>query len=151
MSEKLYPDGTDCMWLALDRDGHVGAFTTGGSGPIPLGLLEAGQCPLDGLEERIGELPHTSTARLLVSQKRPDDFIDLAERGIFAYDWTDVHRTARDEICAYELIAVPSNPIKIGQLPHDIAMLAESSKLQDVTFETATSLDVRKSLSCVEG
>jgi hypothetical protein len=146
---KSYPDGTDCLWLALDRDGHVGAFTTGGSGPIPLGLLQGGQCPLDGLEARIVELPHTSTARLLVSMPRPDDFVDLAERGIFAYDWTDVHRTARDEIGAYELIAVPSDPIKVGQLPQGIALLAASSKLQDVTFETATSLDVRRSLRCV--
>ena len=150
MTAKAYPAGTDCVWLALDQDNHVAAFTTGGSGPIPLKVLEFGEGPADEIEVRIKELPLASAARLLVSLKRPDDFVDFAERGIFAYDWSDVHRMERDEICAYELVAAPSSPINVGQLPSKIAAFAERNKIEGVVFATTQRIDVRKSLNCIE-
>jgi hypothetical protein len=33
-----YPDGWDVTWLAADVEGRVGAFVTGGEGPIPAAL-----------------------------------------------------------------------------------------------------------------
>ena len=143
-----YPNGIDCIWLALDRDGHVAAFATGGAGPIPSSVLDDGQIPED-LELRIRALPRTSAARTLVSYKSLDDFVAIAERGIFAYDWSDVHRTLQDEIGAYELIAVPSKPIRVVDLPRDIAAFATGSKL-DMTFDGANRLDVRRLTNCVE-
>ena len=50
------------IWLALDRDGHVAAFATGGAGPIPSSVLDDGKIPED-LELRIRALPRTSAAR----------------------------------------------------------------------------------------
>jgi hypothetical protein len=151
MTEASYPQGMDCIWLALDQNDCIAAFVTGGSGPIPIKFLEAEHNGIEEMEERIGELPRTSTARLLISLKRPDDFIGIAERGIFAYDWSDAHRTRRDEIGAYELIAAPTNPIKARHLPRDVAAVAGSTRLDHATFQTAKTLDVRKSLNCVEG
>jgi hypothetical protein len=151
MTAKPYPEGIDCEWLGLDGHGHVAAFVTAGCGPIPAQLLEAEPCWLDLLDEQFDKLPRTCAARLLEPLKRPDDFVDIAERGIFVYDWSDVHRAGKDRINAYELIAVPSNPIDVSQLPHDLAALAASSRLADVAFETAKRIDVRQSLGCVEG
>jgi hypothetical protein len=151
MAGKQYPVGVDCVWLALDQEGHVAAFATGGSGPMPLHLLEAQGQVVENIEARLGELSRTAVARLLVSLKRPDDFVDIAERGIFAYDWSDVHRAERDEIHAYELIAAPSEPIKITALPDDVARLAAKTKLGNVTFGIEATLDVRQSVGCVEG
>src|SRR5262245_63340856 len=89
------------------------------------------------IEQWLDQLPRTSEMRLLVEPKRPDDFIDIAawnlrvrlECGIFAYDWNDVHRTRREEILKYELVATPLHPIKVTQLPDDLAELAMRSKL----------------------
>lgn len=128
----------------------MAAFATGGSGPIPVGVLESAECAIEDVEETVAELPRTGVAQLLVSLKRPDDFIAIAERGIFAYDWSDVHRMQRDETRVYELIAVPTSPIKLSQLPDELARLAARSKLEDVTFETERKLDIRKLLSCVD-
>ncbi len=137
------------MWLAVDALGHVAAFVTSGSGPIPRRLIEDGLCPMPGIEGRIGELPRTSVVRILASLKKPDDFVEIAERGIFAYDWSDVHRARTEAISAYELIAVPSSPIGFAQLPEDLAALAVASKLERVTFQTARRVEVERSLDCM--
>lgn len=150
MTAQSYPDGIDCVWLAADSDGHVAAFATAGSGPIPVGVLESAECAIEDIEGKIVEMPRTGSAQLLVSLKRPDDFIDIAERGIFAYDWSDVHRTQRDRTGAYEPIAVPTSPIKCSQLPPELARLVARSKLEGVTFATEKKLDVRKLISCVD-
>jgi len=100
-------------------------------------------------ELRIRALPRTSGARTLVSYKWLDDFVAIAERGIFAYDWSDVHRTLQDAIGVYELIAVPSKPIRVVDLPCDIAALTTGGKL-DMTFDGANRLDVRRLTNCVE-
>jgi hypothetical protein len=88
---------------------------------------------------------------LLVALKRPDDFVDFAERGLFAYDWSDVHRARRDEISAYELIAVPTSPINVAQLPEDVATFAADVTLRGVIFGTGVNLDVEQSIGCVKG
>lgn len=147
----MYPEGIDYVWIALDRNGHVAAFVTGGSGPIPFRLLQLKDDLMGGIEEQINALPRRSSAQLLVSLKRPDDFIDIAERGIFAYDWSDVHRTKGSETFAYELIACPSDPVNVGQLPMEMAVLVAKNRLDDVTFESSARLDIHQSVSCVAG
>jgi len=151
MTKRPYPDGGDCVWLARDKAGHVAAFVTGGAGPVPAAVLDSGECDIEEIEGRIRQLPQFSGARLLVQLKRPDDFIAIAQRGIFAYDWSDVHRTEHNEISAYELIAAPVDPIKIFQLPLEVASLAMNIKIESVIFETTKVLDVRETLNCVEG
>jgi hypothetical protein len=89
MAEFFYPDGVDCVWVAFDRDGHLGAFVTGGSGPIPVHLLAPGLLAVEDIETRLALLPRVSAAGLLVQIKRPDDFVAMAERGLFVYDWSD--------------------------------------------------------------
>lgn len=150
MSASPYPEQVDCIWLAVDRAGHVAAFATAGVGPIPRSVLEEVHT-LRALELQVVDLPRVSAARLLVSYKRPDDFIGFAERGIFAYDWTDVHRTQLNQIGAYELVAVPANPLGIADLPQPIAVQALKSKLEGTAFAGANLLDIRRLLSCVEG
>ena len=96
-------------------------------------------------------MPNVSGARLLVSVKRPDDFVDLAERGIFVNDWTDIHRTAREAVGAYEQVAAPVKPIKMDALPADLAAVAKALKFVDVAFADEKRLDVRTYMNCCEG
>jgi hypothetical protein len=124
----------DCVWLASDRDGYLAAFITAGIGPVPVEALESVDVPVEEVESLLCEMPKVSQAKLLVSVKRPDDLIDLAERGVFVYDWTDVHRTARDAVGAYEQVAAPANPIQQDRLPDSLAALAKAVKFADVRF-----------------
>jgi hypothetical protein len=109
VNKRAYPDGLDCVWLASDRNGQLGAFVTAAVGPIPISALSGTSLPFGDVEEAICELPPVSDVRLLVQMKRSDDFIAMAQGGVFVYDWSDVHRTMRESIHAYELIAMPLN------------------------------------------
>src|SRR5215472_14947016 len=95
MATQPYPINLDCVWIASDRDEHCAAFVTAGVGPIPALVLNntAKSVLIESIWEAILRLPKVSTCRLLVSVPRPDSFIAMAERGLFVYDWSDVHRT----------------------------------------------------------
>jgi hypothetical protein len=150
MSTQPYPEGLDCVWLASDRDGHLGAFITAGVGPIPLTVLDSACMPVDDIEGHLCRLPPVSRARLLVSVERADDFIELARRGVFVYDWTDVHRSTRAELRVYEPVAVPTHPITVRSLAPDLARLAQASRFTDVAFAAGEAVDVRAHFGCDE-
>jgi len=147
--ERQYPYELDCVWLASDRDGNVGAFVTGGVGPIPVLCLDPERFPVEDIEARILELPVASTARLVVTLKRPDDFVSFAQRGLFAYDWSDVHRVRSEAIHAYEQIAVPEAPLKVADLPAEMLPLVIGIVL-DVAFERASRIDLTGQVDCRE-
>lgn len=148
MSARPYPDGIDCSWLASDQTGRLGVFITAGIGPIPAAVLDSAYMPIEEIEERLCQLPAVSSAQLLVTVKRPDSFIDLAERGIFVYDWTDIHRIKALNL--YEPVAVPTGPINMDVLPDDLVAVARAVRLDGVEFEARKSLDIRSLISCVE-
>lgn len=80
-----YPDGSDMAWLALDRDGFIGQFTTGGQGPVPrLALVEA------ELHVALWELIETRApfheAALNERYTVSATFRFCAAHGVFAYD-----------------------------------------------------------------
>ena len=151
MNDRQYPDGIDSVWLASDRNGHLGAFVTAGVGPIPILALNFDDPAVEDIEQLVIDLPKKSAARVLVSVPRPDDFIDLTERGVFVYDWSDIHRTTRDVIKAYEPVAAPVNPITIDTLPASLAQAAKNLKFVDVAFVSGQPLDVRTLTRCCEG
>jgi hypothetical protein len=147
---ELYPGGIDWVWVAADRVGNVGAFVTAGSGPIPVNVLHAGLGLLEGIEEVVWSLPRTSEAQILVVTKRPDDFVAMAERGLYVYDWSDVHRTARDALGRYELTAAPRSPIQARDVPSELADALSRARFDTVLFASEHTLDVRALLRCRE-
>lgn len=150
MNEKLYPEGIDCVWLASDREGHLGAFVTGGIAPIPTYWLNSENMQIEDVEGSVCELPNASAVRMLIEIKRPDDFIEMASKGIFVYDWRDIHRTS-DRCNTYELVAAPLTPITIDGLSGDLADMAKSLLFGDVAFVDGQPLDVCKYTSCRDG
>ena len=147
---KSYPDGIDCVWIAADRAGNLGAFITAGMGPIPSVALDFESKSIYEIEAEICLLPVSSTANLLVSVKRPDDYIDFAERGLFVYDWTDVTRTKRESLELYEQVAMPSMPLKLDSLPSNIFSIAESVIFAEILFSGSRTLDVPAFFECVK-
>lgn len=136
-SISIYPDGVDCVWIASDKNGNLGAFATGGIGPIPVPALTGGIL-IDEIEETLCQLPRISEVQLLVAIKRPDDFVAMAER----YDWSDVHRTASEEIGAYELIAKPVVSILADALPASLASFATYISFNNSNFAESNLLDI---------
>jgi hypothetical protein len=117
--------GVDCGWLAVDRDGHVALFFTGGEGPIH---GDAG--PFDKAADRaLRQMPASSQFELL-TDAHPDDVSDAASRGLFAYDWADSRRTSQDGIEGYELVARPDRPIHWTELPEPARTAAAAARVE---------------------
>jgi len=125
-----YPEEIDCLWLGTDAHGNVGAFVTAGRGPIPEAILQIPSNLLEELERMANELPRTGLAVSVAPMKRPDDFVALAERGLFAYDWSDLHRMLADATGKYELMASPGVAIKLSDLPQDLMAVAECASVE---------------------
>jgi hypothetical protein len=149
MTKQPYPEGIDCVWLASDRDGWVGAFVTGGAGPIPDRLFSLGFVPIVDIEEAICRLP-VRYPDVLEKAPLPDSFIKLVERGFYVFDWMDVHRTARDCTGAYERVAQPLRPVPVRSLSAELAIVAEALRFSNLEFAGTQQLDVRQHLGCRE-
>jgi hypothetical protein len=80
----------------------------------------------------------------------PDDFTRFAKRGLFAYDWQDVHRVSYEKSGCYELVARPTRKLADGRLPPDLARLAGLTRLQAITFEEATMIDLANYVTVVD-
>jgi hypothetical protein len=128
-----YREGIDCVWLAVDRLGNVGAFVTGGEGPIP-GSAVAGVDLLPPLEEDLVSLLKIAGARQVVEYKNPSTFVAMAERGIYTFDWRDVHRTNSESTGRYELVCAPSMPLKAEALPRELQTIAMATCMASLEF-----------------
>lgn len=146
-----YPQGVDCAWPAVDKFGNVAVFITAGEGPIPRDAIVGSALPLEAMERMLMELPVTSEWRLSISVPRPDDFIALASRGLFVYDWQDLHRSLSDRTRAYDLIAEPTSPISVGLLPDGLRNLAEKYLVGSGTvFGSSKQLNVAEYVDCID-
>jgi hypothetical protein len=123
-------EGIDVAWLAMDSFGHIGVFTTGGKGPIPRTALPT----VESAEESVALLPEVSGTELHARLSRPDDYVAFSKRGIFAFDWVDVHRVDADASNAYELIASPTVPVKLEALPAEVRALASATAFPNLAF-----------------
>lgn len=142
-----YPQGYDLTWIARDEAGRLAAFITAGEAPIPLCVLSAGEAELLTTESKALELPLTGAAKLHVNVPRPDDFIALAQRGLFVFDWRDAHRALKDRSGEYELVASPSVPVididgSIANLVGVCALLVGVDLRELATVDVRTHFDV---------
>ena len=124
----------DLAWLATDSAGLIAAFLTGGVGPVP----DSAMVTIEGAEQTALALPESSDCELSVNVPDPSSFVALANRGLFVYDWADVHRTTSASSNMYELVAVPTNPLRLSAAPPDVQRTAETVTLLDATFGSPT-------------
>jgi hypothetical protein len=104
-------EGGEFDWFAVDGAGHVGHVATAGFGPVPANVLarltEASELPervltLPAIGEATGHLPG-----------RIDDWLEMARRGLFSYDWQ--HWSG-----PYRRAATPSVPVHVADLPVEV-------------------------------
>jgi hypothetical protein len=74
--------------------------------------------------------------------------VALAQRGFYAFDWRDIHRTTQDAVGMYELIAAPTTPIELDQLPVSIGQVAWPVTFATATFNGKVILDVLAHAEC---
>jgi hypothetical protein len=120
----------DLPWIAVDVAGRLAVFTSAGEGPVPPSALQGSAA----VEAVAAKLSVVGGSKLLINYPRPDDFVSFAERGLYAYDWCDAHRTAAASTGCYELVAVPLRPVLIGELPEGLRSLFEATTIADACF-----------------
>jgi hypothetical protein len=126
------PIGIDYAWLACDADGYLARFTNAGKGPIPAAVLAVRELA-DRAELLTRSLPIVGGHEMQISLPNPNDFIDIAQRGLFGYDWQDAARTAGYTGC-YEIVSRPLRPLRVEELPLDLRRLAELVRFEGLGF-----------------
>ncbi len=149
MTALRYPRDLDWVWLATDGDGRVAAFVTAGEAPIPALAMEIQFRDSAHLEAAAAALPTSSGTRTFGTPGDIDSFVELARRGLFVYDWQDVHRPVREETGAYELVAAPTTPSRAAELPPLLRVAAMSVRLPKVRFDETPLVDVRGHAACI--
>ena len=130
----------DLAWLVSDSADCLAAVVTAGAGPLPESVFR-GPVDLLDLESRLLQLPVVGAANTLVENGDMTSFLALAMRGLFVFDWTDVHSSGRAKIDAYQLVAAPSCAIHTFDLPADLGAVALRQRLSSA-FGDHLTLDM---------
>jgi len=137
-----YPFGTDFVWFALDRLGNIGAFITGGEGPVPLMALDVTLTSVTALEAIACDHAVQSDIEMVVTEDfNLESYLDLAKRGFFVFDWSD---TIRPTTHTYNLIVRPQNPREISSLCSELKSQVEEIIL-DSNFSKIDTIDLTNS------
>jgi hypothetical protein len=121
--------GREYDWIASDPDGRVGFFSTAGAGCAPASFM------LDtDVHERAIELILAAPARCRATFApvlgRPDlenTWERMAERGVFAFD-------GDPNGGPYRLVARPTAPMRVSDLPEGAREVAEAVLLPRIRF-----------------
>ena len=139
--EEAYPEGMDFVWLAGDSAGHVGAFVTAGCGPVPVEALRTQS--LENVEEIVRTLSERGDARVVGAKGDLSSFAEMARRGVYVFDWTDVHKAQSRETGFYERTAEPTSPRSASDFAVPLFTFA------DIDFALSQQIDVRSRSSCL--
>jgi hypothetical protein len=128
-------EGCEHDWLAVDMAGHVGFFSSAGSGVAPRAYLDD-LAAFEGAIEVLGAMPKITTATC--NRDLPPGHVDtwraMAERGLFAFDSDPLGGP-------YRIIATPHAPVLVTDLPADIGRLLSRVILLGVRFAEAVEID----------
>lgn len=157
---ELEEEASDYDWFAVDREGRVGHFTTGGFGVLPRSVA-ASSDDHKAITEFFRSLPVSSEASLAPkaqeAAKNPklrrtwtgpmsastaathcfEDFVQMASREVFSFDHSyglDCSMRRMRPCPVYYLIARPSNPLHVATLPLDIRTVLNRTVLSLADF-----------------
>lgn len=133
-------DGFEYDWLACDKSGQVGLFSTAGTGYAPEVFLADTEVYDKAIDE-ILKLPVTTSAKTFpkIKEDLENRWKQASKRGFYGYD-TDFNSGD------YSLVSIPKNPIFIEELPVEIAEVVKQFRFEDVLFDSTdcfTKLDIK--------
>jgi hypothetical protein len=137
-----YPAQIDCVWLAVDFCETTAVFITAGEGPIPQCVLDQDDFDVLDIEESVLQLPESTTGKVLIDVPRPEGYSELATRGFFVFDWTDIHLSSSECRNAYELVATPTIAIQMEKLPRSLTSIARLVRFKGVEFASSNFLSI---------
>lgn len=143
-----YPEYIDCLWLAIDKHGNVGAFITAGEGPIPCTALACDMDNFLSLEDNVLKQVVVCQPDVIVDVPRPESFAEIASRGLFVYDWGEFTANPIGEIHSYRLVATPKNPLRYTALPQELSEIATSTTLNKHDFGFDKIINPVDSMAC---
>lgn len=108
--------GVEYDWIAIDVEGALACFSTVGEGFVPASFIESvGEH--DGALDKIFDSPILSEALAYPSVQAGvrNVWKDLADRGVYAYDFDLVSRS-------YKLVGRPGVIVNVGQIVPGLAI-----------------------------
>jgi hypothetical protein len=126
--------GLEYDWLASDADGHVALFSTAGGGRVPDEFLRDVDL-YDAAIKVILRLPTRTGARFAPTLPAglQNDWKLMAERGLFAFD-SDPNGGP------YRVVSAPNEPMRLTELPEEVAAIAGRIVFDDLRFAALTEL-----------
>jgi hypothetical protein len=143
-----YPSQIDCVWLASDGVGNLAVFITAGIAPIPAIALSQAYGPILDVEEWVQRLPLTSAASDRHGIRGQGAFDEFAQRGLFAFDWTDVHRTG-NYVHSYEKVASPTRPLPVSALTGTLLNCGSRLVLNTIDFSSTAAVNIKAVITCI--
>jgi hypothetical protein len=140
-NQQNYPEGTDCVWLGVDQAGAVAAFVTAGEGEIPTALLTGAVVDILQIEAMLLDLPVVGKAVMHMDLPRADDYLAMASRGLYVYDWS------RNQ---YTRFATPTVAIQHSVLTETLQVAADLAVFTSVDFPKRTSLSINPMIEAVQ-
>ncbi len=132
---------SDFMWFAIDSNGHIAALTCAGFAAIPLLVFRA-KAQYFSCFNYFLSLPRSSDIIVHKSiYATLTDWLEMAGRGLFAYDW-DAGLGWYEAEKPYSLLASPKHPLTFSELPSEI-----QDYLQPICFSSVNFAEAQKLLS----
>jgi hypothetical protein len=150
---------TDYDWFAVDKEGRIGHFTTGGIGTLPRSVA-ASSGDLRYVTEFFRRTPPSLTQAHLapkaqeaaekmeseaVVERRFRDFVMMARHGLYSFDHSYAIDRPNPRIrpCPlYYLIAIPARSIHLSGLPDEVQAILVRTTLADVVFSQSEEVYV---------
>lgn len=129
--DEIDQEDADIDWFATDSRGHILHFASGG-GILPESVAASEEALLE-LHQYFLSRPETSTAERVAVEVSANgggnyrNFAHYARRGLFSFGKTLLNERADRH---YHLIARPSQPLTVAELPEHLAELLSRTKLQ---------------------
>ena len=126
--------GFELDWLAVDAAGHIGLFSSGGYGPVPVAVVNH----LGDVEEalkRLAVMPVTGECVEEPTGARFEFWIEPARRGFFGFDWGPGWEGP------FTRLTVPSRPLKVADLVDRDFQTASALVQLSIEFNMATHVE----------
>ena len=131
--------GLEFDWFAVDRDDHIGVFSTAGYGEIPVAVLDGHIAPQDvNCETNLVKTMPVAGGWSPEGRGpgRCQEWKDLAARGVYVFDW-------RHWAGPYERIILPGTPVRLAAVPRESQDAFRLVGMRDLCFGEVVQIAVR--------
>lgn len=139
----------DIEWYGVDRRGNIAVFCSAGAANVPEFVCESME-RVDMLIDFFDKLPRKSECGILFVPPKKNPLPkqiaeEYAGKGLFYFDSDDMTGKSKNTASLREYYtknAYPLSPLKLEELPRDIAAILENQRLDVEDFSRAERIEV---------